>query len=69
VAPIFKIRTDENGAFLNAEIISTYQEKRQPPKTDPQQRALKVIQQLTRQDFPEMATVITINDSGVVSLQ
>ncbi|MDR0582107.1 MAG: CapA family protein [Prevotellaceae bacterium] len=67
IAPVFKIHTDENGAFLNAEIISTFQEKRRPPQPDKQQRALKVIQQLTQQDFPEMATVITVSDDGAIS--
>ena len=67
ISPVFKIHTDENGAFLNAEIISTFQEKRRPPQPDKQQRALKVIQQLTQQDFPEMATVITVSDDGVIS--
>lgn len=69
IAPVFKIRTDKNGAFLNAEIISTCQEKRQPPKIDKQQRALKVIQQLTRQDFPEMADAITISDDGAITIK
>ncbi|MDR3133587.1 MAG: CapA family protein [Prevotellaceae bacterium] len=69
VAPVFKIRTDSDGAFLHAEIISTCQEKRQPPKVDTQQRALKIIQQLTRQDFPEMAALITIGDNGIISMK
>jgi poly-gamma-glutamate capsule biosynthesis protein CapA/YwtB (metallophosphatase superfamily) len=68
VAPVFKIHTGKDGAFRHAEIISTCQEKRQPPKIDPQQRALKIIRQLTREDFPEMNTVFTVGDDGAVRL-
>jgi hypothetical protein len=69
IAPIFKIRTDGNGAFLHAEIISTYQEKRRPPAPDPQQRALNIIRRLTGQDFPEMAETLTIGDDGTVKVK
>jgi poly-gamma-glutamate capsule biosynthesis protein CapA/YwtB (metallophosphatase superfamily) len=68
VAPVFKIRTDGDGVFLNADIISTCQEKRQPPRVDEQQRALKIIQQLTRQDFPEMTSRLTISDDGRITV-
>lgn len=66
LAPIFKISTDKQGNFLKAEITSTYQEKSQPVLIDEQQRVLKVIQDLTRADFPEMANVINIDNNGVV---
>lgn len=66
LAPIFKIYTDRSGKFLKGEIISTYQEKHQPPKVDEQQRVLQVIRNLTKSDFPEMSAVITIDDKGII---
>jgi hypothetical protein len=66
IAPIFRIATDINGKFLEAEIISTYQEKYEPPLADESKRVLKVIKDLTRKDFPEMSSVITIDDNGLV---
>ena len=53
IAPMVKIFTDENGKFVQGEIISTYQMKTHGPKIDPQNRALQKIMDLTRQDFPE----------------
>jgi len=66
LAPIFKIYTDRNGKFLKGEIISTYQEKHQPPKVDEQQRLLQVIRNLTKSDFPEMSATISIDDKGII---
>ena len=69
LAPILKIQTDKNGAFLQAEIVSTYQEKFQSVRVDEQQRVLKIIQKLTKVDFPEMNNVITISDDGFIKLK
>ena len=66
LAPLFKIFTDKSGKFLKAEITSTNQEKYKPIQIDNQKRVLKVIQDLTKKDFPEMSNVITINDNGLV---
>lgn len=66
IAPIFKIFTDKSGKFLKAEVTSTRQEKYQPIRIDEQKQVLKVIQQLTREDFPEMSNVININDDGTI---
>ncbi|MDR1055247.1 MAG: CapA family protein [Prevotellaceae bacterium] len=66
LAPIFKIFTDKNGKFLKAEVTSTYQEKYQPIRIDEQKRVLKILQDLTRQDFPEMNSVISIDNNGFI---
>jgi poly-gamma-glutamate capsule biosynthesis protein CapA/YwtB (metallophosphatase superfamily) len=66
LAPIFKIYTDKNGAFLSADIISTRQEKYQPPQIDPQQQVLKIIRQLTQEDFPEMDKTLSFHPKGHV---
>ena len=53
IAPIVKVYTDTEGAFVTGEIISTYQAKMHGPKIDPQHQALKRIMELSAQDFPE----------------
>lgn len=66
LAPIFKIHTDKQGKFLKGELISTYQEKYKPVRVDAQKQVLKVVQDLTRTDFPEMNRVITIDNNGII---
>jgi len=66
LAPIVQVFTDNTGKFLKAKIHSTNQVKYQPPLIDPQKRVLKIIQNLTKQDFPEMK--INISDDGWVTL-
>ncbi len=67
LAPIFRLYTDPKGKFLKGEIISTYQEKQQPPQVDEQRRVLQVIRNLTAADFPEMSSVISIDDKGIIA--
>ena len=67
LAPLFHIYTKKNGEFIKAQIIPTSQLKQQPPELDKQKRVIKVIQDLTRTDFPEMKSVITIADDGWVT--
>jgi poly-gamma-glutamate capsule biosynthesis protein CapA/YwtB (metallophosphatase superfamily) len=69
LAPIFKICTDKTGKFLKGELHSTYQEKFQPVRIDQQKRVLKVVQNLTKTDIPEMNSVISITDSGEILLK
>jgi poly-gamma-glutamate capsule biosynthesis protein CapA/YwtB (metallophosphatase superfamily) len=64
LAPIVKVYTDLKGSFYRAKITSTYQTPRSSVKIDSNQRVLKVIQELTQQDFPE--NTCTIDDSGWV---
>lgn len=69
LAPIFKLYIDKQGKFLKGELISTYQEKFQPVRVDEQKRVLKVVQNLTATDFPEMKSVINIGDDGQITLK
>lgn len=62
VAPILKLEIDPEGTFLNGNIIPIYQQKTHGPKVDPQKRALKLIQTLTKEDFPD--TPLIINADG-----
>lgn len=66
VAPIVKLWLDKTGKYLKGQIIPTYQERFQPPKVDPQKRALKIIQNLSKEDFPEIKMII--DDNGFVTL-
>ncbi len=67
LAPIMQVFTDKTGKFLKAQIHSTKQLKYQPPLIDPNKQVLKIIQNLTRQDFPEVK--IKISDEGVVTAE
>jgi len=65
LAPIFRVQTDKEGAFLKAEIIPTYQQRFKGTFVDPQKRVIKVIQDLTKADFPE--TKLHISDDGIIT--
>lgn len=64
VAPLLNVYTDNSGQFIKACIIPTHQKKFQPVHIDPQKRAIKIIQNLTETDFPEMKEIIRINEDG-----
>lgn len=66
LAPIYTISIDKNGYFLEGLLTSTYQEKYKPVYIDEEQRVLKVVQNLTAKDFPEMNSVIFIDDDGKI---
>ncbi len=54
IAPIFKIKLDNNGNFISGKIISVKQEKGVPKvKIDSENSATKRIIALSNQDFPE----------------
>ena len=63
-APIIKVYTQTNGTFLKAQITPTYQTPRGAVHLDSEKRVIKRIQQLTREDFPEVP--ITIDEDGWV---
>jgi poly-gamma-glutamate capsule biosynthesis protein CapA/YwtB (metallophosphatase superfamily) len=67
LSPIFTIKTDRHGKFLKGEITSTKQIKSQPVLIDEEKQVLKVIQDLTRADFPEMDKVINISNNGEIA--
>jgi poly-gamma-glutamate capsule biosynthesis protein CapA/YwtB (metallophosphatase superfamily) len=51
VAPILLATIDEQGRFVEGEIISTVQIRPAGPSIDPQKRALKMIRDLSNEDF------------------
>jgi poly-gamma-glutamate capsule biosynthesis protein CapA/YwtB (metallophosphatase superfamily) len=65
LAPIMRVYTDHKGKFYKAQIISVGQIMRQPPQVDPEKRVLKIIQNLTQTDFPDVK--IRIDDNGWVT--
>lgn len=64
-APIIALQINRNGEFLGGEIIPVYQQKTHGPKIDPQRRAIKTIQELTKADFPE--TPLQISGTGKIT--
>jgi len=64
IAPIVKLFVDKEGKFIQGEIIPVYQAKTHGPKVDPQKRAIKKLQELTRIDFPNSGLEIT--DEGML---
>jgi hypothetical protein len=63
MAPIFKIYTTKGGKFIKAEIVSV-KPSNPGPQFDSTFAALKKIQALTKQDFPE--SMLDIRDDGMV---
>jgi len=66
VAPLLKVFLDEEGQFLYARVFSIRQHYPGYPAPDNEQRALKEMIRLTREDFPEMDTVLVFDDSGYI---
>ncbi|MEO9967849.1 MAG: CapA family protein [Reichenbachiella sp.] len=65
IAPIVKISTDGEGKFLHGRLIPIYQPGAGGPKIDPKKRAISVIRELTKKDFPE--SKLLIDDSGFIT--
>ncbi len=59
IAPIIKVFTDENGAFLRGQITATYQGKTHGPKIDKEKRVIAKIRELTTADFPKSGLEIS----------
>jgi poly-gamma-glutamate capsule biosynthesis protein CapA/YwtB (metallophosphatase superfamily) len=68
LAPIIRIFTDKKGQFIKAQITPTYQpSNNRTPRFDPERRVIKVIQGLTKTDFPEVP--IRISNEGEVFIE
>lgn len=68
LAPIFRVKMEQQtGNFISAEIISTYQIKppNKGPHIDPDNRVLKVIQALTKEDIHD--NLPQISDEGIIT--
>ena len=64
IAPILKVHVDDQGKFVYGHLTPIYQQKTHGPKIDPENRAIKKIKKLTKQDFPN--TPLEIYDDGTI---
>jgi poly-gamma-glutamate capsule biosynthesis protein CapA/YwtB (metallophosphatase superfamily) len=65
LAPIIKVSTDRSGKFLTGKIIPTYQTYGAGVQIDSEKRVIKIIQELTKKDFPE--TPLRIGENGIIT--
>ena len=65
VAPIIKVFTGPQGKFYKAEVIPIIQVGEGIPVVDEEKRAIKILQSLTSEDFPEVP--LYISDEGIIS--
>ena len=65
-APIIKLWLNKDGEFIKGKITATYQNKMTGTKLDPENKVIKRMQFLVKQDFPE--SKLTITDNGNILL-
>jgi poly-gamma-glutamate capsule biosynthesis protein CapA/YwtB (metallophosphatase superfamily) len=65
VAPILKVYTDKAGRFQKAIIIPVIQHENAGPVYDPANKAVKIIQKLVMEDFPE--SELSIHSNGTIT--
>jgi poly-gamma-glutamate capsule biosynthesis protein CapA/YwtB (metallophosphatase superfamily) len=65
LAPIIKVFTDSTGKFYRANITPTYQTYGTGIKIDNEKKVIKIIQELSKKDFPE--SKIQIDDNGLIT--
>jgi len=67
IAPLVAVEVDRKGRFVGGKVTSVYQAKTHGPKLDEQNRALEVLRDLSRADFPE--SPLRIADDGSLSVE
>lgn len=65
LAPIIKVFTTRSGEFLMGEITPTMQSHTTGVQIDPAKSVIKIIQELSKKDFPE--SEIQIDDNGLIT--
>lgn len=65
LAPIIKVVTDVAGKFYYAQITPTIQTYGTGVRIDPQKLVIKIIQDLSKKDFPE--SPVHIDDNGLIT--
>lgn len=65
LAPIIKVYTDKTGRFQRGEITPTYQSYGSGVRVDPEKQVIRIIQQLSKKDFPESKALI--DDNGIIT--
>lgn len=64
VGPIIKLFTNKKGEFISGKVYSTMQKGEGGPRKDPENRAIKELQELTKSDFPNSKLII--KDDGSI---
>lgn len=64
IAPVIKLTLTRNGEFVAGQVTPIYQQKTHGPKIDPEKRALKVLRDLSKQDYPE--SPLRFEDDGYI---
>lgn len=64
IAPILQVELSDKGEFVSGKVIPIRQINRGIPIVDKNKGAIKTLQRLLRQDFPE--SQLTISDDGVI---
>ncbi len=59
IAPIIRVNVNSKGEFKGGQIIPVYQTREHGTRIDPLNRAIKVIRDLTIEDFPNTGIIIT----------
>ena len=67
IAPIIKVYINGKGEFIKGKITATYQDKMTGTKLDPNNKVIKRMQELIKQDIPE--SVIEIKNNGDIILK
>ena len=65
LAPIVKVFTNSSGEFIKGEITPTVQTHATGVQIDPQKTVIKIIQDLSKKDFPE--SEVQIDDNGLIT--
>ena len=65
IAPIVKVYTDSQGKFYKAEVTPIIQVGEGIPVIDTEKQAIKILQNLTSEDFPEVH--LYISDEGTIT--
>jgi poly-gamma-glutamate capsule biosynthesis protein CapA/YwtB (metallophosphatase superfamily) len=65
LAPIIKIFTDREGNFFKGEITPTIQSYESGVQIDERKQVIKIMQDLTKKDFPE--SPVHIDDNGLIT--
>lgn len=65
LAPIIKVNTNKKGEFLHGKITPTFQSYGAGVQIDTENRVIKIIQELSKKDFPE--SPIRIAENGLIT--
>jgi poly-gamma-glutamate capsule biosynthesis protein CapA/YwtB (metallophosphatase superfamily) len=65
LAPIVKVFITKEGEFLQGEITPTYQTYRDRVLIDPEKRVIRIMQSMTKKDFPEVP--VRIDENGLIT--